>query len=112
MGGLIGLGLFGALTVGILIDPGDGSRMWAVLFGAIAVAFLPAVWVATTPVARRQPFLRGVVIGCLATAFIGALFFGVGFAFLMLLPTTLLAVAAGLVFQGRQDQKARGKGDK
>lgn len=76
--------------------------MWAVLFGAIAIAFLPAVWVTATPVARREPFLRGVVIGCLVTAFVGVLFFGVGFAFLMLLPTTLLAIAAGLVFQGRR----------
>jgi len=67
----------------------------------LAAGFLPAAWASVAATRRRERILKATVIGCLGVAVAGVLFFGVGFALLMMVPTTLIAIAGGLVLQGR-----------
>lgn len=100
LGGLAGAVPLAALAVAVLIDPGEGTRWWSLIFAALSLGFLPAVWASVVETPRRQAIQKAVVVGCLAVAFTGTVLFGVGVAILLALPTTLLAIAAGLVFQG------------
>lgn len=111
--GLIGSGMgfvsMGTLAVVVLVDPGEASRTWALLFALPAVGFLPALWASVAPTPVRMQVLRGTVIGCLLLAFAGSFLLGLIVAVLLMPATALLAIAAGLIFQGRSGaaQKSR-----
>jgi hypothetical protein len=92
--------MFAALAVAVAIDPGEGSRWWSPAFAVTALAFVPAVVVAVRPAAARDAVLRFTTIGCLILAVAGTLVFGPILAFLLAPATALLAVAAGLIWQG------------
>ncbi|MGH2669250.1 MAG: hypothetical protein ACRDH5_09085 [bacterium] len=100
-GGLAGVLLLGQSAVIILVSPGDASRWAAVLFFAIGVVYLPAIWVSLFATPQRRPVLRWVVAITLVFVMFAVLFLDPAFASLMLVPSTLLAIAGGLVFQGK-----------
>lgn len=91
----------GALAVIVLADPGEASRTWSLLFGLPAVGFLPALWASISPTPARMQVLRATVVGCLLLAFVSSFLLGLIMAVVLMPPTALLAVAAGLIFQGR-----------
>ncbi len=99
-GALSGAIPFGITAVFVLIDPGEASRWWALPLALVAVAFLPAAWASVAPTPLRRQVQRGTTIACLVIAAAGVLTFGIGFAALLAVPTTLLAVAGGYIFQG------------
>jgi len=100
-GGLFGVGVFTAIGIAVTIDPGDFSRLWALLFFAIAAAFFPAILVSVVPSGRRRTVQKATVFAGLGAGVVGAYFFGVGFALLMAPPIALLAAASGIIYQGR-----------
>lgn len=105
-GGLLGSGIFFALTIAILIDPGEGSRLWAIAFGIGGLFFLPAIVVSAVPGhPRRESVLRWATIGCMLIAMLGLLTFGVGVAIILAPTTALLAIGAGFIFQGSGTNK-------
>jgi len=102
--GLIGASL-GALflaqaAVYILIHPGEGSRWLALALFAAAALYLPAVWASVFATAIRQRVQKAVLAVTLALVVAGVLLVDAAFATLLLIPSTLLAIAGGLVFQG------------
>ncbi len=99
-GALSGAIPFGITAVFVLIDPGEASRWWALPLGLVAAAFLPAAWASVAPTPLRRRVQRGTTIACLVIAAAGVLTFGIGFAALLAVPATLLAVAGGYIFQG------------
>ena len=99
-GGLLGAGMFFALAAAVVIDPGEGSRLWSIAFGFVGLCFLPAVWVSIVrghP--RRSSVLRITTVGLMLLAMLGLLVFGIGFALVLAPPTVLLAIGAGIIFQ-------------
>ncbi|MCH8052065.1 MAG: hypothetical protein IIC86_08620 [Chloroflexi bacterium] len=100
-GGLLGAGMFFALAMELLIDPGDVSRLAAIAWAFIGLCFLPAIWVS---VVRNHPqrrrVLRITTVGVMVLAML-SLFLGLGFSLAVLLApsTALLAVGAGFIFQ-------------
>ena len=82
-----------------MVSPGDASRLVAIPLLAMAAVYIPAVWVSLFPSPRRQPVQRWVLSITLAMVVVGV-FVDAAFATLLLIPSTLLAIAAGLVFQG------------
>ncbi len=107
--GLIGGGLavllLGQSAVFALVSPGDASRLVAIPLAAMAAVYVPAVWVSARATPRRQTILRRVVAVSLVLIVLGVFLFGPVFATLLLIPSTLLAIAAGLVFQGSTKAK-------
>jgi hypothetical protein len=100
-GGLLGAGMFFALAAAILIDPGDGSRLWSIAFAFAGLCFLPAAAVSiVSGHPRRRAVLRASTIVAMLIAGLGLAFFGIGFALIMAPPTVLLAVGAGYILQG------------
>ncbi len=100
-GGLLGAGMFFAAAMGIVIDPNDDSRLWAMPAAFIGLCFLPAIWVSVVrnhP--RRRRVLRISTVGIMAIAML-SLLSGFGFALAVPLapPTALLAIGAGFIFQ-------------
>jgi len=83
----------------LLVSPGDSSRLAAMPLFAISLLYLPAVWVSLRPTARRRRVLRTVLAFSLPIVLLGVVLYGPQFATLLLIPSTLLAIAAGLVFQ-------------
>jgi len=112
IGGLLGFLFPSQSAVYTIVWPGDASRLSAIPLFLVALIYVPAVWVSLFRSPRRQRVLRTVLVVSLPLVVLGIVFFGPAFATLLLVPSTLLAVAAGLVFQGRQDQKGRGKREK
>lgn len=99
-GGLLGAGMFFALAVAVLIDPGEGSRLWSIAFGFVGVCFLPAVWVSIVrDHPRRRSVLRITTIGLILLAMLGLAGFGIGFSLVLAPPTVMLAIGAGFIFQ-------------
>lgn len=100
-GGLLGAGIFFALAVAILIDPGTGSRLWSIAFAFGALFFIPAIIVsARRNHPRREAVLRWSTIGCMVVALLGMASFGIGVAVILAPSTAMLAIGAGLIFQG------------
>ena len=64
------------------------------------MAFLPALWASIAATPHRERILRVTTVATIVLAAVGVLGFGVGFALLMAPTASLLAIAAGLVFQG------------
>ncbi len=54
-GGLLGAGMLFTLAMAVLIDPLEGSRLWAIAFACIGLFFLPAVAVS---IVRDHPRRR------------------------------------------------------
>jgi hypothetical protein len=100
LGGLLGAFLLWQAALFVLINPQGASRLAAIPLFAIGSLYLPAIWVSITPTGRRQAVLRWVLAVTLIFVLIGVLFLDPAFATLLLLPSTLLAIAAGLIFQG------------
>ena len=92
---MLPLGLFG---VGILIDPGDASRVWAPIFWMASSGFAPAIWLSIRPSEYRRPVQRATVVGCMLGAFIGS-FVIITMPIILLPSASLLAIASGLIFQ-------------
>lgn len=103
-GGLWATSNFAVLTVLVMVNPNGHSRLLAVLFGSLALAFVPAIVFSMLPgVRRREAVLRFETVLCLALAFLGIFVLGdIGWPVIMSPPTILLATGAGLVFQGRR----------
>lgn len=92
----------------VLVDPGDASRTWALLFALPGAGFLPALWASIRPTPNRERIQRATVIGCLLLAFASTFLVGLIVAVVLMPATALLAIAAGLIFQGgRQVQDRR-----
>lgn len=99
-GGLLGAGMFFALAAAILIDPGEGSRLWAIAFAFGGIVFLPAIAVSIVPGhPRREAVLRTTTITIMLMAGLGLVTFGIGVAVILAPPTALLAIGAGFIFQ-------------
>jgi hypothetical protein len=99
-GAILGFGFNVALGVAILAGASEESAEWSVPFFPLALMFVPAAVVSLTPSGRRDLVLRITVMSCLVAAIGGTVFFGPEYAFVMALPTFLLAQGAGLIWQG------------
>ena len=99
-GGVLGALLLAQAAVYNLISD-DGTTFAAATLAVLASAYLPAVWASVVDTPRRQAVLRGVLAVTLVFVVAGVLFVDAAFATLLIVPSTLLAIAAGLVFQGR-----------
>jgi len=99
--GLLG-GLTGALPVSAraveILATGDVSRVWAVPLFAIGAVYVPAIWVSVRPVANRRNVYRWVLVVSLVAMVIGAVAISPTLAGLLLVPSSLLAIAAGVLF--------------
>ena len=100
-GGVLGVALLMQAAVFNLISD-DGTTFAAGTLGLLAAAYLPAVWASLVDTPRRQLILRWVLAVTLVFVIAGVLFIDAAFATLLIAPSTLLAIAAGLVFQGRR----------
>lgn len=99
-GAVMGVVPLTALAGIVLVDPGDAERTWALLFALPAAGFVPALWVSITESANRQRIQRATVIGSLLLVFVSTFLVGLILAFVLMPATALLAIAAGLIFQG------------
>lgn len=105
-GGLLGVALLGALGVDVAINPSEAGRWVAAIPFAMAAIYLPAIWVSVTPSEKRQAVQKTVVVASLVMVSIGLSLFGsLAFGTLLVIPTTLLATASGLIFQGRRTSR-------
>jgi hypothetical protein len=102
IGGLMGFLLLASVGVEALLDPGENSRWVGLLPLAMAAVYVPAIWASALPVQRRQAVLRAVVIASIVLVAVSLPVFGMLLGIPLALPTALLAIAAGLVFQGRR----------
>ncbi len=99
-GGGLGLLILGQAVVYNLVTT-DGSLLVAATLAAIALLYAGAVWVSLRATAARRAVLRWVVAFTMACIVLGAIFIDIAVATLLLAPSTLLAIAAGLIFQRR-----------
>jgi hypothetical protein len=100
IGGALGFAFLVQSAVYTLISPGDLSRLVAVPLALMALLYVPAIWVSAFPSALRQRVLRTVLGVSLPLIVAGVVLFGPTFATLLMIPSALLAIAGGLVFQG------------
>ncbi|MDO8615609.1 MAG: hypothetical protein Q7T33_07720 [Dehalococcoidia bacterium] len=105
IGGVMGLLFLGQAAVYILVSPGDNSRWLALPLLAMAAIYLPAIWASAVQTARRRQVQRAVIVVTLVIVVAGVVLVGPAFATLLLVPSTLLAIASGLVFQGGTRRK-------
>ena len=102
VGGLAGILPFSGVAIGILFDPGIDEKWIAAIFAVIALAFVPVTVASIVNTPRRRSVQRVTVFACLGLAAGGSLLTGTLIvAMLLAIPTTLLAIAAGIVFQGK-----------
>jgi hypothetical protein len=100
-GGLSGLVPMAALAVIILVDPGGASRLYAIVFVIGAAFFVPVTWASFFPGPRRVQVQKAAVYGCLLIAAVTAVILQtLQLAVLLAVPTTLLSIASGIIFQG------------
>jgi hypothetical protein len=95
----VGIGGLGVAVIAV----GDAVELAVIMF-AIAAVYIPAVYVSIVRTPARRGVLRATVVFSLLLAFTDFLLLRAGFIFLMLVPTTLLAIAAGLIFQRRSPE--------
>jgi hypothetical protein len=101
--GLIG-GVTGVLALGqaavyiIVVNSEDVSTLWAIPIFAAAAVYLPAAWVSVRPNPNRRTVYRTVLAVTLVFMVVGAIVFDPAFFGLLLVPSSLLAIAAGLLF--------------
>jgi hypothetical protein len=103
--GLIG-GISGALALGqaavyiVVVNSEDVSTLWAIPIFAAAAVYLPAAWVSVRPNPNRRTVYRTVLAVTLVFMVVGAIVFDPAFFGLLLIPSSLLAIASGLLFRG------------
>jgi hypothetical protein len=95
---LLGAVPLAALGVEALVEPPDVGRGIGLVLLAMALVYLPAVWVSVTRTPRRRSVQRGVVIASILMGTVGIPFFGATISILLMPATALLAIASGLVF--------------
>ncbi len=101
IGGLSGTVPLGAFAVELLIDPAGESRWWALPFFLMALVYLPAVWASVAPVQNRRRILRNTLsLTLVLLVLVSLLTQNPSFALLLLIPSSLLAIASGVIFQG------------
>ncbi len=100
IGSAIGVIFPSQSAVYVLVSPGDASRLAAIPLCVIVACYVPALWVSLFGSERRQRVYRGVLIVSLPLVLVGVILYGPAFSTLLLIPSTLLAIAGGLVFQG------------
>jgi hypothetical protein len=101
MGGLTGAAPLGARAVEILVAPGDFSRAWAIPLFAVAGVYLAAIWASVARVENRRRTLRNILSLTLVLLVVVTILSGdPALALLLLIPSTLLAIASGVIFQG------------
>ncbi len=70
---------------------------------AIAAVYLIAVWASVAPLKNRKRVLRNILSVTLVLLVTATVLTGdPGLAVLLLIPSSLLAIAAGVIFQGPQ----------
>jgi hypothetical protein len=105
--GLIG-GVTGALALGqaavyiLVVNTEDVSELWAIPIFAAAAVYIPAAWVSVRPHPNRRTVYRTVLAITLVFMVIGAIVFDPAFFGLLLVPSSMLAIAAGMLFRGPQ----------
>jgi len=99
-GGVIGFGILLALTVLIAGGASDRSRLWSVPLAVFSGVFLAAAIISARPYPSRQRNLRVIVVGSMLAGAAGVYPYGIELLILMAPPISLVAIAAGLVFQG------------
>ncbi len=103
IGGLTGAVPIGARGVEIIVNPQDLSRYWAIPLFAIVAVYLTAVWASVAPLPNRKRVLRNILSVTLVLLVTATVLTGdPGLAVLLLIPSSLLAIAAGVIFQGPQ----------
>jgi len=103
LGGVIGfIAIAQAAVVIVVTDQDDIAEAWAIPVLGAAAVYLPAVWVSLRPHPRRRSVIRVVLAVTLVLMVIGAVLIDVGFFGLLLIPSALLAHAAGLIYQRRE----------
>jgi hypothetical protein len=101
--GLLG-GVTGVLALGqsavylIVVNPDDVSPLRAIPVFAAAAVYLPAVWVSVRPTPNRRKVLRAVLAVTLVLMVLGAVLSDPAYFGLLLIPSSLLAIAAGMLF--------------
>ena len=101
IGGVTGALPLGARGVEVLVDPKDLSRYWAILLFAVAAVYLAAVWASVAPLPNRKRVLRNILSVTLVLLVTATLLTGdPGLAVLLMIPSSLLAIASGVIFQG------------
>jgi hypothetical protein len=112
IGAVMGSGAMALIAIGVMIDPGSGSRWWSLLFVLPAIGFLPALRASVRPSPNRERVQRATVIGCLMLVVVSSIMLGgVGLliAVVLMPAAALLAIAAGLIFQGPAQTPAKKK---
>jgi hypothetical protein len=103
VGGITGAAALGQAAVYILVvNSEDVSTLWAVPIFAAAAVYLPAAWVSVRPHPNRRSVYRTVLAITLVFMVVGAVLFDPAFFGLLLIPSSLLAIAADLLFRGPQ----------
>lgn len=106
IGGLTGAVPIAARAVEIIVDPKDLSRYWAIPLLAIAAVYLAAVWASVAQLENRKRILRNILSVTLVLVVTATILTGdPGLAVLLMIPSSLLAIAAGVIFQGAQARK-------
>jgi hypothetical protein len=98
-GGLTGVIALGQSGVFYLLGEADESQWWSIPLFVGAAVYLPAIWVSVRPVPNRRSVLRGVLAITLVLMVVGAVLFDPAIFGLLLIPSGLLAIAAGLLLQ-------------
>jgi high-affinity Fe2+/Pb2+ permease len=100
-GGLWATSTWALLAVLVLIDPGDNSRRLALVYGLVALAFVPAIVYSMMPSRLRETVLRLETAMCLVFAAFGVFAVkDIGIPVLLAPPTLMLAAGAGWAFPG------------
>jgi len=100
LGGVTGVLALGQAAVYILVENAqDVSTLWAIPIFAAAAVYLPAIWVSLRQNPRRRAVYRTILAVTLVFMVVGAIFLDLAFFGLLLIPSSLLAVAAGMLFQ-------------
>jgi hypothetical protein len=104
--------VLGALAIGqagvySALGLGEDSRWWALPLFATAGIYLPAVVVSIIPTRRRRRVLRAVLVVSLVLMVAGAVLFDAAIFGLLLIPSSLLAIAAGLLFERPKQTEIR-----
>ena len=101
IGGLAGAVPLGARAIEILVDPKDVSRFLSIPLFVAAAVYLPAIWASVAQIENRKRVLRNILSLTLVLLVVATFFTrDPGLAALLLIPSTLLAIASGVIFQG------------
>lgn len=94
------MGVFALALLGsaILVEPPEAGRWPGAVLLAVAMPYLAAAWVSLRDTPWRRPVQRGVTALSVAMVLAGMPLFGPAIALVLVLPTTLLAIAGGLIF--------------